>query len=254
MRGKILHLDDHLERLERSAQALRIALPMPLGALREAALETAALNGMAEAPVSYLRILLSRGSGYLGLRNTSRLGKAHIYVIPQVHSTREPTTIEVYRAASTSVLTPPASTLDPRIKSNNYLWHILALLDAQDRGADLAVHCNAEGYVTECHAMNIFCVRNGRVSTPPEAMALAGITRAHILGVARSAGFDVYEELLTPYDLRTADEVFVTGSLDLVGSVRSIDGTEVPAPVPGAVTITLREAYLAEALEGGTTV
>lgn len=252
--GRILHLDDHLERLERSARALRISLPLPLGRLRDVVIETATSNDMGAAPVAYLRVLVSRGSGHLGLRNTSRLERPHIYVIPHIHRERSPSDIQVYRAACTTVQAPPASTLDPRIKSNNYLWHVLALLDAQRQGADLAVHCTPDGFVTECHAMNIFCVRGDRLSTPPEPFVLGGITRRNVVHLAREIGFDVHAEFLTPYDFANADEVFVTGSLDLIGAVSAIDGVELVRPVPGERTVMIRNTYLRDAIAAGTAV
>jgi branched-chain amino acid aminotransferase len=254
--GKILHLDDHVARLAASARVLRIDMPVPAEELRELLLAVAGLNGMRNVRLGYLRPLLSRGSGYLGLRNTRRLGQAHLYIIPQLEpvGADELDTVRTFTAATTGIAAPPPSSLDPRVKSNNYLPHILALLEAYDRGADVAIHCDGAGFVTEAHAMNIFCVRGGRILCPPEAMALAGITRAHVMAAALNCGYDVAEALLTRYDLLTAEEVFLTSSLDAIAALSEIDGVPLPGPLPGPVTHSIRSAYVSRAVEQGAPV
>jgi branched-chain amino acid aminotransferase len=252
--GRILYLEEHLRRLAASARLLRISMPVGAEELRELVVEVARRNAMGRSESAYLRVLLSRGSGYLGLRHTSRLERPHLYVIPQHESMARAEAPSVTTAAFTRVATWPANSLDPRIKANNYLAHILALLEAQDKGAEAAIHCDRDGFVTEGHAMNVFCVRGGRVSTPPEASALAGITRAHVLHVARAARYPVDERSLTSYDLLTAEEVFLTGSLDGVVAVRTVEGEALSAPVPGPVTSHLYRDYLRRALDGGVPV
>jgi len=145
-----------------------------------------------------------------------------------------------------------AHTLDPRIKSNNYLPSILAYLEARGRGADVALLCDERGHVSEGHAMNVFCIRAGRVLTPPPTSALEGITRAHVIATARRLGHECSEEEIAPYDLINASEAFVTSSLDGVTALGSVDGLELDAP--GPVTRAVRDAYVADALADGIEV
>lgn len=254
--GKVLHLREHIARLGRSARMLRIELPVSTDELCEVVLETASRNGMHEVALGYLRPLLSRGSGFLGLRHTSRLERAHLYVIAQLEPQPGPASDapKVSSAALSRISPIPPSSLDPRIKANNYLPHILALLEAQAKDADVAIHCDSAGFVSEAHAMNIFCVRDGRIVCPPEAVALAGITRSQVIAVAEAHGYQVTEQPLTAYDLVTSDEVFMTSSLDGVAALSSIDGVMLPGAIPGPVTQELHREYLAIAVQEGAPV
>lgn len=254
--GRILHLDEHVTRLLKSARMLRMTAPVSWSELRDLILETASRNGMAESKMGYLRPLLSRGAGPLGIKYSNKLGPASLVIIPQIGDRRVAYTgeIEMFTAVFSTYTRPGAASLDARIKANNYLVYILAFLEAQDRGADIAIMRDPDGYVAEGHAMNLFCVRDGRVLVPPEALALAGITRKNVLIAARKAGFEVQEQNLTRYDVTAADEVFVTSSLEAVAAVSAVDGEKLPGPVPGPVTASVREAYVKVAMEEGTPV
>lgn len=252
--GRLLHLDEHVDRLLASARALRIEPPVPADELRALLLEAAARNGMRDAPYGYLRPIISRGVGPLGVGWSDRLGPARLTIVPQLSERRIGLVgdAEVLSAVVTRRRRADASAVDPRVKSNNYLPSILAYLDARARGADVALLCDERGHVTEGHAMNLFCVRDGRVIAPPRTAALEGITRRHVIGVARRLGYECAEEGFAPYDLETADEAFVTSSLDGVTALGSVDGVALAAP--GPVTLALREAYAAEAIAGGVEV
>ncbi len=109
---------------------------------------------------------------------------------------------------------------------------MLAFLDAQDRGADAAILRDQRGFVCEAHGMNVMAVVGERIASPPEGVALAGITRANVLRAAGELGIAWAEASLTPYDLMCADEVFLTSSLEGVSAVSAIDGQALPGPVP----------------------
>jgi branched-chain amino acid aminotransferase len=254
--GRILHLDEHVTRLFKSARLLRMTVPVSWSEMRDLILETASRNGMDASKFGYLRPLLSRGSGPLGLKYSNKLGPASLYIIPQLGDRRVAYTgeIEILTAAFSSYERPGPASLDARIKANNYLTYIMAFLEAQDRGADIAIVRDPEGYVSEGHAMNIFCVHHGRVFCPNESLALAGITRKNVIATARQIGIECTETNLTRYDFAAADEVFVTSSLEAIAAVGSIDGDKLPDPLPGPVTTAIRKAYVTFALETGTPV
>lgn len=254
--GRILHLDEHVARLLKSARMLRMTVPVSAEELRRLTLETASRNGMDKTPMGYLRPLLSRGAGPLGLKYSNKLGPATLVIIPQLGDRRIAYTgeIEVLTAVFSSYNRSGAGSLDARIKANNYLTYIMAFLEAQDRGADIAILRDPDGYVAEGHAMNLFCVHNRVVLVPPESFALSGITRKNVILAARAAGFECREAQLTRYDVTAADEVFVTSSLEAVAAIRSIDGDALSGPVPGPVTKAVRDAYVKVALQTGTPV
>jgi len=254
--GRVLHLDEHVTRLFKSARLLRIEVPVSWADLRALILETAARNGMDRRPMGYLRPLLSRGAGPLGLKYSNKLGPATLVIIPQLGDRRIAYTgeIEILSAVFSTYQRPGPTSIDARIKANNYLTYIMAFLEAQDRGADIAILRDSAGYVAEGHAMNIFCVHDGRVYVPHESLALAGITRRNVIATARHVGYECIETNLTRYDLVAADEMFVTSSLEAITAIGSIDGAPLPAPMPGPVTTVIRAAYVKAALDAGTAV
>jgi branched-chain amino acid aminotransferase len=254
--GRLPHLDDHVRRMFASARMLRIPMPVEERELRGLILETARRNGMADADGAYLRPLLTRGSGPLGVKHSRTVGPSRLVIIPQIGDRRVDFGDEaaVLTAVISRYVRAGASSLDPGVKSNNYLTSILAYLEADDRGADIAVLLDDRGFVSEGHAMNIFCVVDQHLLTPMASASLRGITRRHVLRVAQETGVPCHETNLTPYDLRCADEVFVTSAMESIAAVASVDTDAMPGPIPGPVTTALRTAYLKHAWETGTPV
>jgi branched-chain amino acid aminotransferase len=136
-----------------------------------------------------------------------------------------------------------ADALSPSIKSLNYLNNVLARIDAVDRGADEALFLDHDGYVAEATADNVFIVSNGLVLTPPTTQTLRGITRDTIIELASGKGFTVAERALTLFDMWSAHEVFMCGTMAEVVPVGSVDGRRIGDGTAGAVTRALLAAY-----------
>ncbi|MEO6183089.1 MAG: aminotransferase class IV, partial [Verrucomicrobiota bacterium] len=136
------------------------------------------------------------------------------------------------------------SAVNPAIKSLNYLNNILAKIEANNAGVEEAVMLNAEGFVAECTADNIFIVKGNQLMTPPlSAGALYGITRGVVMELARENGLSVTEPNLTRYDLFNADECFLTGTGAELIPVVKIDGRIIGTGKPGPVTKDLVNRY-----------
>jgi branched-chain amino acid aminotransferase len=136
------------------------------------------------------------------------------------------------------------SAVNPAIKSLNYLNNILAKIEANNAGVEEAVILNAEGFVAEGTADNLFIVKQGALYTPPRsAGALYGITRQTVIELAEAAGIKVAEPNLTRYDLFNADECFLTGTGAELIPVVKIDGRVIGTGQPGPVTRRLVENY-----------
>jgi branched-chain amino acid aminotransferase len=143
--------------------------------------------------------------------------------------------------ASTRRLGPDG--LDPRIKSLNYLNHILARIEANHAGADEAILLNGQGRVAEASSENIFVVRDGVLLTPPVIDgALDGITRNVVIELAANLNIACRESSLAPYDLYNADECFLTGTGAELIAVREIDG-RLLAQCPGPIFQRLQQAF-----------
>ena len=137
--------------------------------------------------------------------------------------------------------------IDPRIKSLNYLNNILAKIEAKQAGAIEAVMLNAQGYIAECTADNIFIVKQQKLLTPPcYHGALGGITRSTVLELAAEAGISALEQPLTRYDLYTADEGFCTGTGAEIIPVVKADGRIIGGGKPGEITLKLRRKFSAQ--------
>jgi len=137
---------------------------------------------------------------------------------------------------------PPMCGVETRIKQLNYLNHYLMLMEAKRNGADCAIALDIYGYVTEGAVQNIFIVKDQNIYTPPTASVLEGITRGTVIDIAGRKSFGLIEKLLTPYDLYTADEVFLT-SANIITPIIEIDGRKVGDGKPGPITIEILTEY-----------
>lgn len=229
---RAFRLQQHLERLALSARAIALDMPYSLAELTAAVEEIVEVFG---CETGYIRLMATRGPGPLGL-NPVGCHRPNVIIIADqislVHSQSREQGARLIIAATRRL---PFDGLDPRIKSLNYLNHILAKIEANHAGVDEAVLLNGQGRVTEGTADNIFIVKNETLITPPcTEGALEGITRELFLELAAEAGIPVQIAPLAPYDLYTADECFLTGTGAEMIPVKDIDGrglTKCPGPV-----------------------
>ncbi len=225
-------LDAHLQRLADSARALALTLPLSQAELAAA---VAAVIAAYASENGYLRLVVTRGPGSLGI-DPRRCPVPTVFIIADRLEMVSPAVrtqgVRLITAATRSL---PADGLDPRIKSLNYLNRILARIEANQAGADEAILLNAAGRISEGTADNLFIVRDGVLLTPPcSEGALAGITRGVIMTLTEEAGVVVREQALAPYDLYNAEEAFLTGTGAELIPVREADGrvlTSCPGPV-----------------------
>jgi branched-chain amino acid aminotransferase len=239
--GKLFALTEHLTRLARSADLTGIVVPVPLAQLgREAeAAITAAGN-----PESQVRVMLTRGSGPMGL-DPGLAGEPCRVIL--VEPLTPPSAQQYLRGISVRcVQTVRASDAAHSAKVGNYLASALALRDARAAGADEALVVNRDGVVVEGTTFNVFAVLGGKLVTPPlEIGILAGITRAVVIEQAERMGLEVSYRAVTPAALARSDEVFITSTIREVLPVTRIDDAPVSGGVPGPVTRRLHRAFRA---------
>ena len=246
--GNVYRLDDHLERLEQSCKAIMLDVPLARAAMAEAVCETCRQNKLTSG---YIRLVITRGVGDLGLspwlceKPTLFIIASKVSLYPQEHYDNGLSIV----TAPTRRIAPDA--LPPTIKSLNYLNNILAKIEARQAGALEAIMLNAQGYVAECTADNIFVIHKGEILTPAaSAGALKGITRATIFDIAKELGIPMREADLTRHDVWCADECFLTGTGAEVIPVVKLDsrviGNGKPGPVTGRVLVSFRQRVLTE--------
>jgi branched-chain amino acid aminotransferase len=207
----------------------------------EATLEACRQNRIRDG---YIRLVVTRGPGTLGL-NPNRCKKPCVIIIADKIQLYPPA---MYERGMAIVTVPTTRNLinsvNPAIKSLNYLNNILAKIEANNAGVEEAIMLNAEGFVAECTGDNLFIVKGGQLLTPPlSAGALYGITRGVVVELAREAGLQVSEPNLTRYDLFNADECFLTGTGAELIPVVKIDGRVIGSGRPGPVTRMLVGKY-----------
>jgi branched-chain amino acid aminotransferase len=239
--GRVFKLKEHIDRLFYSAKSILLEIPMSNAALCRATVETIRANKLRD---SYIRLIVTRGVGTLGL-NPRTCKKPSVIIIAGKIQVYPP---ELYARGMDIVTVPTVrnlhSAVNPAIKSLNYLNNILAKIEANNAGVEEAVMLNSQGYVAEGTADNLFIVKNGALFTPPlSAGALYGITRATVMELAGQAGVKVSEPNLTRYDLFSADECFVTGTGAEIMPVVKIDGRVIGAGKPGPFTKKLVKEY-----------
>lgn len=239
--NRVFKLREHIERLYWSAKAILLDIPMTPEEMIAATVETCRQNGLRDG---YIRLLVTRGKGTLGL-DPRRCPKASVIIIAaniQLYP-------EKYYQEGLTIVTVPTTrmlvnSVNPAIKSLNYLNNILARIEANNAGVEEAIMLNTEGFVAECTGDNIFIVQKGKLFTPPlSAGALYGITRNTVLDAAKELGVAFAEPNLTRYDIYNADEMFLTGTAAEIIPVVKVDGRVIGTGKPGPVTAKLLAAF-----------
>jgi branched-chain amino acid aminotransferase len=239
--GRVFRLEQHLQRLWDSAQAIRLAIPLSRDEMTRAIHDTLAANNIRDG---YIRLLVTRGIGTLGL-DPNKTSDPQVIVITDRIELYPPEFYERgLEIVTVSVVRNHPAAVSPRIKSLNYLNNILAKLEGLQAGCVEALMLNVRGEVAECTGDNIFLVRRGELLTPPvEAGILEGITREAVIELARAAGRTVREVPLTKHDVYIADECFLTGTAAEIVPVVKVDNRTIGAGTPGPVTRELSERF-----------
>jgi branched-chain amino acid aminotransferase len=239
--GRVFRLKQHLDRLYASARAIWLEIPMAQDAMADLCNECIRVNNLSDA---YIRLVVTRGFGDLGL-DPRKCKKPTVFCIADKIALFP---AEVAKRGLTMMTAPTPVNhregLSPRIKSLNYLAHILAKIEAINAGADEALMLESTGEVAEGVGENIFCVTNHTLRTPPAYSGiLRGVTRDAVIELGPAAGLEVREESLNRYDLFTADEVFLTGTAAEVVGVVKLDGRKIGCGTVGKVTQDLAARF-----------
>lgn len=240
-RRRVFKLKEHIDRLYESAEAISLKIPLTKQEMTGGVLKTLKENGLDDA---YIRCVVTRGVGDLGL-DPRKCEKPTIFIITdkislyprRLYEEGLPITLAKTRRNH------PA-TVDPRIKSLNYLNNILGRIEAIQAGVEEALMLTIEGYVAECTGDNVFVVKNGHLVTAPSDIgALEGITRNTVISLAARKGIKTEYKLMRPEQLIESDECFLTGTAAEIIPVVDLDGEKIGKGVPGPLTKMLSDEY-----------
>jgi branched-chain amino acid aminotransferase len=239
--GEPFALDEHIERLRKSAERVFIELPV---APEQIADEVRRAVHSVANPESYIRIMVTRGSGPLGLDSDQVRDPVRVIIVgpltpPPKSAYEQGIGVITYRTRRAAEDTDAVGA-----KVGNYLVAVLAMREARKAGAAEALIVDGSGNVVEGASSNVFALFDGRLVTPPEeAGILAGITRAHLIGVARELGLELGLEPLPLLHLLGADEIFISSSIRELLPVVRIDQAVVASGNPGPTTQGLHLAF-----------
>lgn len=231
--GRIFRMRDHMDRLFKSAKSILLEIPHGREELNGILLETVKRTGLKDA---YIRLVVSRGPGDMGI-DPRKCAKAAVYIIAgAIRLYPEDKYRNGLKTIICSTRRNRPDTLNPQVKTLNYLNNILGKIEAIRAGVDEGIMLNDAGYVTEGTADNLFVVREGKLCTPPTHVGiLEGITRKVIFELCREKGIECSERILVAHDLYASDEVFLCGTGAELIPVIEIDGRIVGDGRPGPV-------------------
>lgn len=237
----IFKLQEHTDRLFRSAHILRMNMPFSKEEINEAQRAVVRENNLDHA---YLRPMCFYGSEGMGLRAENL--KTHVivaawewpaYMSPQAKEHG----IKIRTSSYTRHHVNIAMT---KAKANgNYINSMLALREALDSGCEEALLLDPEGYVSEGSGENFFLVRDGVIYTPELTSCLDGITRKTVMQIAESYGYKVIEKRITRDEVYIADEAFFTGTAAEVLPIRELDGRQIGSGDRGPITEKIQSTY-----------
>lgn len=240
--GRIFKLDEHLDRLYHGIAYLGFDMQMTQADLRKTVI---AVCKQSEINDGYIRLNVTRGTG-LGLDPKNINRAPNVMIMVSSLSLYTPDLYELgLNVVTCSIRVIPPDALDPRVKCiGRYASNILAKQEANRMGAGEGLMLNGQGYVAECTGDNLFLVQGKTIRTPhPSCGILNGVTRQTVIQLAKGAGFTVLEEFLTPFDIYTANEAFLTGTAAEVIAMVSLDGRKIGCGQPGDITLELTRLF-----------
>lgn len=237
----VFKLPKHIDRLFRSARAIMLDMPWSKQEIMDAVCDACRTNGLTDG---YIRLIVSRGKGKLGLSPFSCSDPQLIIIADQIQLYPD----ELYQNGLKAITVPTRrnshAALPPMVKSLNYLNNILAKIEAQKLGYQECLLLNNEGYVAECSGDNVFIAFEGKLITPPVSCgSLGGMTRQTVVELAKKLGIELLEKPITRFDVWTADECFLTGTAAKLIPLVELDARPIGTGKPGEMTQRLIAAF-----------
>lgn len=235
--GKYHLLQEHVDRLFRSAEAIKIKLDITNRELKDLLVELLERNEMKENGKMYLQV--SRGSAQ----------RDHVFpaddIVANMYAYIEdfPRNVEFLKNGVSTITHRDIRWEYCYIKSLNLLPNVLAKQEAKEQGSYEAI-LHKDGLVTECSSSNIYMVKDGKIYTHPATNnILHGCVRMRVEDFAKELNIPFKEEAFNVEDIPMADELFLSSSTSEIMPVVKTDDTQINDGKPGEITRQLQEAY-----------
>ncbi len=236
----VFRLDAHIDRLYETCHTMMIKVPLTKQQMVKAVIDTLKVNKLTDG---YIRAIVTRGEGDLGLDPRKCTGSANIIIITDKITLYSQ---ELYTKGMEIITVPTPrnnpEALNPQLKSLNYLNNILAKIEANNSGYPEAIMLDHLGFVGECTGDNIFIVKKKVLSTPSQGR-LKGITCDTVMELAAKNKIKTKEGFLTRHEVYTADECFLTGTAAEIIPVVKVDGRLIGDGHPGPITKKMTQLF-----------
>jgi len=231
----------HLERMWQAAHTIGLRLPFTQTQLVERVTRTLTANNMTDGV--HVRIMVTRGNKKTPSQDPRlTIGAPNVVIIPEYKTASEETKAKGIKLFTSSVRRGSPDYLDPKLNCHSKLHEVIALIQAQQAGADEALMLDVNGFVSTCNATNFFIVKNEIVRTSTGQYCMNGITRAKVLEACKRSQIPVKECNFSLFDVYGADEAFVTGTFGGLTPVTDVDGRKI-GNGSRAMTTTLQTLY-----------
>jgi branched-chain amino acid aminotransferase len=242
IRGKLVALDEHLDRLFQGASAIQLDIGLDREAVAAAIRTTIETNRMTDGV--HIRLMVTRG-----IKRTPNqdprfaLGKATIVIVAEYKASGAIETKPGLRLLTSTIRCSTPDVFDLRLNSHSRLNLIHALIQAINMGCDEALMLDQRGFVASCNSTNFFLIRGNELWTSPGLFSFNGITRRKVIELYSAEFGCVMQKDFTLAEVYTAEEAFVTGTLGGVTPVTAIDGRKIGTGQLGPVTRAISHAY-----------
>ena len=239
--GAIFRLIEHTERLFTAASKINITIPFSSDELCQAQVDTMSKNKLTEG---YIRPIVFLGNESMGLRSQDSLSVNVAIACWEWPSYMDPEA----KKNGISVVKSPFQQYDNPLYSNNkiigtYVNSIMAVNDANSKGAEEAILMDKNGYISEGSGENLFIVKNSKLITPTTDFCLNGITRQSVISIAKNLNYSVEEKNLSFQDLLDADEAFYSGTAVEITPISTVDGSTIGSGTIGPITEIIQSKY-----------
>jgi branched-chain amino acid aminotransferase len=242
VRGKVIAIEEHLDRLYEGAGAIQLDIGLSQDELRAAIHETFDRNGMTDGV--HVRLMVTRGRKKTPNQDPRfALGQATIVIVAEYKTPKPESKTQGLKLLTSTIRCSGPDVFDLRLNSHSRLNFIQALIQAINAGCDEALMLDPHGFVASCNSTNFFIVRGDELWTSTGRYNFKGITRKKIIKLYGEKIGTVRELDFTLAETYAAAEAFVTGTLGGVTPVVAIDGRPIGNGKPGPVTARISEIY-----------
>lgn len=240
--GKMIFIDQHLDRLWQSAKVIGISLEFDKGALIHDIQKTLDINEMVDNV--HVRVMLTRGIKKTPSQDPRfTISGPNVVIIAEHKKASEENKDQGISLFTSTFRRGSPDYLDPRLNCHSKLHEVQALMQAIEAGADEALMLDIHGFVSTCNATNFFMVKGDEIWTSTGQYCMNGITRGHVISICKSKEKICRLKNFSLFDVYGADEAFVTGTFGGLTPVVSIDGKTIGTGKYGPVTRQLSNWY-----------